>query len=110
LVWYDNCGQDEVLALPQWDRHYGGVYPLEKAAVAQNAAREPPLIVIHEWELPALENPASTVTSVCIRFDQAELDALLAAYNPASGTSPSATECRPVVRAILDAIIAAEEG
>jgi len=37
-----------------------------------------------------------------------DVDTLLAAYNPASSTSPPVADCRPVLRAILDAIIASE--
>lgn len=37
-----------------------------------------------------------------------EVAQITAAYDPASSTSPSVTLCRPIVRAILDAIIAKE--
>ena len=37
-----------------------------------------------------------------------EVAQITAAYDPASSTSPSVTVCRPIVRAILDAIIAKE--
>lgn len=37
-----------------------------------------------------------------------EVAQITSAYDPASSTSPSVTVCRPIVRAILDAIIAKE--
>ena len=67
------------------------------------------LNAIHEWEQPSLDLPGSTVTSVCVRIEKAELDRLLAAYDPNSGTSPSVSDARPVLRAILDAVTAAED-
>ena len=42
-----------------------------------------------------------------IEMDDAELTGLHGAYDPSSGTSPSTAVCRPVVRALLDAVIAA---
>lgn len=63
---------------------------------------------IYEWTQP---NPDGVdITSVCVRVDQAELDRLLAAYDPGSGTSPSVADARPVLRAILDAVLAAQGG
>jgi hypothetical protein len=67
------------------------------------------LSAIYEWELPNIDQPGSTVISVCVRIEKAELDRLLAAYDPNSGTSPSVSDARPVLRAILDAVIAAED-
>ena len=46
--------------------------------------------------------------SVQIVFTDVEVAQITAAYDPASSTSPSVTVCRPIVRAILDAIIAKE--
>lgn len=43
-------------------------------------------------------------------IDKVEIDRLLAEYNPASSTSPLAGDCRPIVRAILDAIIEVQNG
>lgn len=37
-----------------------------------------------------------------------EVAQITSAYDPLSSTSPSVTVCRPIVRAILDAIIAKE--
>lgn len=44
---------------------------------------------------------------VGLTFTESELAALLSRYDPASGTSPSTAVCRPVVRALLDAALAA---
>lgn len=44
---------------------------------------------------------------VGMTFTEPELAALLAAYDPSSGTSPSCGECRPVLRAILNAALEA---
>lgn len=43
---------------------------------------------------------------VTCSFTDAEMTELLAAYDPASSTSPSVTVCRPIVRAMLDAVLA----
>ena len=42
-----------------------------------------------------------------LEMDDAELAGLLAAYDPTSGTSPSTATARPVLRALLDAALAA---
>jgi len=42
-----------------------------------------------------------------LEMDDAELATLLAVYDPSSGTSPTTAVCRPVVRALLDAALAA---
>ena len=42
-----------------------------------------------------------------IEMDDAEMATLLAAYDPTSGTSPSTATARPVLRALLDAALAA---
>lgn len=65
---------------------------------------------LYEWTISRPDEPGGRLTSVVVRIDQTELDRLLAAYDPGSGTSPSVADARPVLRAILDAIIAAEEG
>jgi hypothetical protein len=39
-------------------------------------------------------------------IEEAELQRLLAAYDPSSGTSPGVADARPVLRAILNAAIA----
>ena len=44
---------------------------------------------------------------VFVSFTKEEIDALLAAYDPLSSTSPSVSYCRPTVRAILDKILEA---
>lgn len=46
--------------------------------------------------------------AVQVVLTEDEVAQLTAAYDPASSTSPSVTVCRPIVRAILDAIIARE--
>jgi len=47
---------------------------------------------------------------LAIWIEKAEIDRLLAEYNPASSTSPLAGDCRPIVRAILDAIMEVANG
>lgn len=49
-------------------------------------------------------NGIETGWSISITFTDAEMSDLLAAYDPVSGTSPSVTICRPIVRQILDAV------
>jgi len=44
--------------------------------------------------------------SMAVWIEKAELDRLLAAYDPNSSTSPSVADARPIVRAILDAVTA----
>lgn len=39
-------------------------------------------------------------------FTQDEMDAILAGYDQATQTSPSAGICRPIIRQMLDAVIA----
>ena len=41
-----------------------------------------------------------------ISFSDAEMAELLAAYDPESGTSPSVSTARPVLRELLDAVLA----
>jgi len=43
---------------------------------------------------------------ITLTFTDAELLELLAVYDPASSTSPSVSYCRPIVKEILDAILA----
>jgi hypothetical protein len=49
-------------------------------------------------------------TPLSLWIEGSELDRLLAAYDPSSGTSPSVSDARPVLRAILDAVLAARSG
>jgi hypothetical protein len=44
---------------------------------------------------------------VVLTFTDAEVATLLASYDPASGTSPAVTVTRPLVRELLDALLAA---
>jgi hypothetical protein len=44
-------------------------------------------------------------TPVSLWIEAAELARLIAAYDPASSTSPSVSDARPVLRAILDAVL-----
>lgn len=53
---------------------------------------------------------SSEGTPLSLWIDRTELDRLLAAYDPSSGTSPSVSDARPVLRAILDAVLAAQGG
>ncbi len=48
------------------------------------------------------------VARITLQFDMTELERLLAAYEPASGTSPTVGDCRPVLRTILNAVLAAQ--
>ena len=68
-----------------------------------------PAQALYEWTIDRPDEPGGKLTSVVVRIDKVELDRLLAAYDPASGTSPSVADARPVLRAILDAVIASEE-
>jgi len=43
---------------------------------------------------------------IILTFTDAEILDLLAVYDPASSTSPSVSYCRPIVKEILDAILA----
>ena len=43
---------------------------------------------------------------VCVTMSYDEVRNLLASYDPALSTSPSTAVCRPIVRAMLDAVIA----
>ena len=43
---------------------------------------------------------------ITVTFTHDEMQAILAQYDPASATSPSVTVCRPIVRPMLDAVIA----
>jgi len=43
---------------------------------------------------------------VCMTMSYDEMRNLLASYDPASSTSPTAGACRPIIRAMLDAVIA----
>ena len=52
--------------------------------------------------------PGDIYVVVPVLFLVAEVDRQLAAYDPASGTSPSVANARPVLRAILDAMLAAK--
>ena len=43
---------------------------------------------------------------ITVTFTDDEMQAILAQYDPASATSPSVTVCRPIVRPMLDAVLA----
>ena len=59
-------------------------------------------------EIPLPDGSYGSGWIVSIAYTDAEMAALLAAYDPSSPTSPSATVCRPVARCTLDAVIAAQ--
>lgn len=46
---------------------------------------------------------------VTCTFTDDEMNAILAEYDPASATSPAVTACRPIVRKMLDAVLAAQQ-
>lgn len=41
-----------------------------------------------------------------VTFTEEEMNLILSQYDPASSTSPSVTVCRPIVREMLDAVLA----
>ena len=43
---------------------------------------------------------------ITVTFTDAEMADILAQYDPASPTSPAVTVCRPIVRPMLDAVLA----
>jgi hypothetical protein len=43
---------------------------------------------------------------ITLTFTDGEIADLLAVYDPASSTSPSVSYCRPIVKGLLDAILA----
>ena len=55
---------------------------------------------------PIHDDAGDTFSEVTLRISAAELDRILASYDPNSGTSPGVADCRPLVRAILDAVLA----
>lgn len=55
---------------------------------------------------PVYDDEGDAFSEVTLRISAGELDRLLAAYDPNSATSPVVADCRPLVRAILDAIVA----
>lgn len=65
-----------------------------------------PTQAFYEWTIDRPDEPGGQLTSVVCRIDKTELDRLLAAYDPNSGTSPSVADARPVLRSILDTVLA----
>jgi hypothetical protein len=63
-----------------------------------------------EWRDLTPGGIAAEGRSVVVWLESAELTRLLAAYDPNSGTSPSVADARPVLREILDAVIAGQAG
>jgi hypothetical protein len=59
-------------------------------------------------EIPLPDGTYSAGWAVTVAYTDEEVLALLAAYDPTSPTSPSATVCRPTMRTVLDAVIAAQ--
>ena len=53
------------------------------------------------------EDGAESGVRFILEMDDAELAALLGVYDPTSGTSPTTATARPIVRAMLDAALAA---
>ena len=62
----------------------------------------------YQAEIPLPDGSYGSGWVVAVAYTDAEMTALLAAYDPSSPTSPSATVCRPTVRCTLDAVIAAQ--
>lgn len=63
----------------------------------------------YEWTVPDAET-GTPIVSFNVRFEKVELERLLAAYDPNSGTSPGVADARPVLRAILNASPALQGG
>jgi hypothetical protein len=59
----------------------------------------------YEWNIPRDDQPGGVLHSFVVRMDAVELERLLAAYDPASGTSPTVGDARPVLRALLNAAL-----
>lgn len=62
-----------------------------------------------EWTATSENHEGGEVSSFNVKIDKIELARLLAAYSPQSGTSPVVSDCRPLVRAVLDAALAAQQ-
>jgi hypothetical protein len=61
-------------------------------------------------EIPLPDGSYGSGWVVAVAYTDEEMTALLAAYDPASGTSPSATVCRPIARCTLNAVALATKG
>ena len=61
-------------------------------------------------EVPVSDGSYTAGWVVAVAYTDEEMATLLAAYDPASGTSPSATVCRPTMRTVLDAVALATKG
>ena len=55
-------------------------------------------------EIPTPEGAYTDGWQITICYTAEEMETLLAGYDESSGTSPSATVCRPTLRAILNAV------
>lgn len=53
-----------------------------------------------------IDDDGSAPVLVTIRMTEADADALVASYDPASATSPPAADCRAVARPIAEAVAA----
>ena len=51
---------------------------------------------------PLLDGEDVEVVYTAIWIPLSEIKVLLSHYDPQSGTSPSVSDCRPIVRAVLD--------
>lgn len=63
----------------------------------------------YEWTAPSENHKGGEVISVNVKIDKVEAQRLLAAYSPQSAMSPGVSDCRPLARAVLDAILAAAQ-
>ena len=65
-------------------------------------------MIVTQTEEQAVQGPDYIVDGwiLTCTFTKEEMDVLLASYDPASSTSPSVTGCRPIVREMLNAVLA----
>jgi hypothetical protein len=61
-------------------------------------------VTVRRFATETPEGDDYTAVNATLVLSTAEAADLMASYDPSSGTSPAAAVCRPVVRAILDAI------
>lgn len=60
---------------------------------------------VNSAEVPTADDTYTAGVQVTLCFSAAEMAAYIANYDPDVGTSPSIGDCRPVLRAILNAYL-----
>ena len=65
-------------------------------------------MIVNQLRHDSVQGPDSLTEGwiITVTFTDDEMQAILAQYDPASATSPSVTVCRPIVRPMLDAVLA----